>query len=178
MSSSPYGGPARTGTSIGTDDPAPDEPQFDTTPSSTRRALITSAVDSIQRFKQGWKSIMFLKAGVGLGQVSRPCYSEKSALIHEQVIALVVLLVLASTLPSPLYPDLKQSEGSEACPNPALLQAWMIVQIFRLTICWSVSCWVAVRAQRALRRDRSSDDPEEPRVARFVLPILDRQLTY
>lgn len=36
----------------------------------TRRALVASAVDSIQRFKQSWLSIMILKAGIGLGQVS------------------------------------------------------------------------------------------------------------
>jgi len=35
----------------------------------TRRALVSSVLDSIQRFKQSWISIMILKAGVGLGQV-------------------------------------------------------------------------------------------------------------
>lgn len=36
----------------------------------TRRDLVASAVDSVRRFKQSWISIMILKAGIGLGQVS------------------------------------------------------------------------------------------------------------
>jgi hypothetical protein len=39
-----------------------DEPQ-------TRRALVGNAMAGLQRFKQSWKSVMLLKAGVGLGQV-------------------------------------------------------------------------------------------------------------
>lgn len=114
---------------------------------------------------------MFLKAGIGLGQVSPDtprATPAKSTLIDEQVIALVVLLVLVSILPSPLYPNLKQSDASDACPNPALFQAWMMVQIFRLMVCWSFSCWVAVRAQRALSRERRLEEQEEIRIARSV----------
>lgn len=86
-----------------------------------------------------------------------------------QVVVLVVLLVLASVLQSPLYPDSRQIDGSDACPRPELFQAWMIVQIFRLTVCWSVSCWVAVRAQRALRRDDQAVNQEAaPSVPRYV----------
>lgn len=132
-----------------------------TIPDSSRRALVGSAIDSIQRFKQSWKSIMFLKAGIGLGQVSPVAshFGEASMLIV-QVVVLVVLLILASVLPSPLYPDSKQIDDTDACPHPGLFQAWMIVQIFRLTVCWSVSCWVAIRAQRALRQDSIPDDQE------------------
>lgn len=39
-----------------------DEPQ-------TRQALVRKAMAGLQRFKQSWKSVMLLKAGVGLGQV-------------------------------------------------------------------------------------------------------------
>lgn len=35
----------------------------------TRQALVRYAVDGLQRFKQSWKSVMLLKAGIGLGQV-------------------------------------------------------------------------------------------------------------
>lgn len=41
-----------------------------TIPDTSRRALVRSAMESIQLFKQSWKSIMFLKSGIGLGQVS------------------------------------------------------------------------------------------------------------
>lgn len=42
------------------------------TPNTTqsRRALIASAMESIQRFKRSWKSIIYLKGGIGFGQVS------------------------------------------------------------------------------------------------------------
>lgn len=36
----------------------------------TRGARVRYAMDGLQRFKQSWKSVMLLKAGVGLGQVS------------------------------------------------------------------------------------------------------------
>jgi hypothetical protein len=36
----------------------------------TRRDMIKSAVAGMQRFKQSWYSVMILKAGIGLGQVS------------------------------------------------------------------------------------------------------------
>lgn len=35
-----------------------------------RRALVRSAMDGLNRFKQSWISVMLLKAGIGLGQVS------------------------------------------------------------------------------------------------------------
>jgi hypothetical protein len=44
-------------------------PAYGNTPAS-RRASVASAIGSIQKFKESWMSIMFLKAGVGLGQVS------------------------------------------------------------------------------------------------------------
>jgi hypothetical protein len=52
-------------------------PAYGNTPAS-RRASVASAIGSIQKFKESWMSIMFLKAGVGLGQVrlllmSREC---------------------------------------------------------------------------------------------------------
>jgi hypothetical protein len=43
-------------------------PAYGNTPAS-RRASVASAIGSIQKFKESWMSIMFLKAGVGLGQV-------------------------------------------------------------------------------------------------------------
>jgi hypothetical protein len=48
----------------------------------------------------------------------------------------------------------------------------MIVQIFRLIICWSISCWVAFRQQRAARRESIElETSEEPRIVRFVHPL-------
>lgn len=35
----------------------------------SRGALVRNAMDGLQRFKQSWKSVMLLKAGVGLSQV-------------------------------------------------------------------------------------------------------------
>jgi hypothetical protein len=39
---------------------------------ASRRASIASAIASITKFKESWMSVMFLKASVGLGQVSGP----------------------------------------------------------------------------------------------------------
>ena len=36
----------------------------------TRRAMLASTFAGLQRFKQSWISIMILKAGVGMSQVS------------------------------------------------------------------------------------------------------------
>ncbi|OCF77329.1 hypothetical protein I204_01317 [Kwoniella mangroviensis CBS 8886] len=119
------------------------------TPSSegthSRRASIRSAIGAIQKFKQSWISIMVLKGGISLGQV----------------IALITLLILASTLPSPLYPDQRQSTPSEACPRPQYFQAWMGVQIGRLVICWLNSVWICVRRRRA--EDRAGDVEDSQR---------------
>jgi hypothetical protein len=49
---------------------------------------------------------------------------------------------------SPLFPGKKQIETTNACPKPVLFQSWMIVQIVRLSVCWSISCLVAVRRHR------------------------------
>jgi hypothetical protein len=43
----------------------------------------------------------------------------------------------------------------------------MIVQIIRLTVCWSISCWVAVRSNR--RGRRPSIHEEEARIEAYVL---------
>ncbi|WVR07666.1 hypothetical protein IAU60_004708 [Kwoniella sp. DSM 27419] len=107
-----------------------------------RRALVRSAVDSVQRFKQSWISIMVLKGGIGLGQVT----------------AVITLLILASVLPSPLYPKHKQSEPSDACPRPELFQTWMGVQAVRLTVCWAVSMWVCLRRRRRQRLEREAEE--------------------
>lgn len=48
-----------------------DRSQLTIAEQASRRASIASAVSSIQKFKESWMSIMFLKASVGLGQVSR-----------------------------------------------------------------------------------------------------------
>lgn len=99
-------------------------------------------MEGLQRFKQSWISVMILKAGVSLGQV----------------VTLVVLLALASALPSPLYASKKQSEPSDACPRPQLFQAWMGVNAFRLTTCWAMSCWMCVRKRRAERRRQDEEE--------------------
>jgi hypothetical protein len=45
----------------------------------------------------------------------------------------------------------------------------MIVQIFRLVLCWSVSCWVALRQHRASRNEqRIQDSDQEARLPRCV----------
>jgi hypothetical protein len=67
------------------------------------------------------------------------------------------MLVLATTLDSPLFPGRKQIEASDACPRPVLFQSWMIVQIFRLTICWSISCWVALRTHFRVNHESERD---------------------
>ncbi|WVW86194.1 hypothetical protein I302_108236 [Kwoniella bestiolae CBS 10118] len=108
-----------------------------------RRASIRSAIDGIQRFKQSWISIMVLKGGISLGQVT----------------ALITLLILASTLPSPLYPDQKQSVPSDACPHPEYFQAWMGVQVGRLLVCWLNSIWICTRRRR--RESLSEDENDE-----------------
>jgi hypothetical protein len=81
----------------------------------------------------------------------------------------VTLLILASLLDSPLAPFNKQAVPSDTCPRPALFQSWMIVQIFRLVLCWSVSCWVALRQHRASRNEqRIHDSDQEARLTRCV----------
>jgi hypothetical protein len=81
----------------------------------------------------------------------------------------VTLLILASLLDSPLAPFNKQAVPSDTCPRPALFQSWMIVQIFRLVLCWSVSCWVALRQHRASRNEqRIQDSDQEARLPRCV----------
>ncbi|WRT70202.1 uncharacterized protein IL334_007196 [Kwoniella shivajii] len=115
----------------------------------TRRASIRSALDWIQRFKQSWISIVILKGGIGLGQV----------------IVLITLLNLSSSLPSPLYPARKQSEPTQACPHPEYFQAWMGVQIGRLTICWAVSMWICFERRRHRGDQRASNDEEEDTVS-------------
>jgi hypothetical protein len=82
------------------------------------------------------------------------------------VIVLVVLLVLASSLDSPLSTGRKQDESTDACPRPVLFQSWMIIQIVRLTVCWSISCWVAVRANRRGRGEIRIE--EEERIETYV----------
>ncbi|CAD6577148.1 MAG: hypothetical protein TREMPRED_001869 [Tremellales sp. Tagirdzhanova-0007] len=52
---------------------------------------------------------MVLKAGVGLGQV----------------VTLVTVLILASSLPSPVSPNAPQATPSSACPHPERFQAWI-----------------------------------------------------
>jgi hypothetical protein len=52
-------------------------PAYGDTPAS-RRASVASAIGSIQKFKESWMSIMFLKAGVGLGQVRLLLMSRES----------------------------------------------------------------------------------------------------
>jgi hypothetical protein len=48
----------------------PNEDAHATSPvAAGRRALISSAMDGMNRFKQSWISVMLLKAGIGLGQV-------------------------------------------------------------------------------------------------------------
>ena len=63
--STPYQSRRESRLSIDQDDAAP---AYGNTPAS-RRASVASAIGSIQKFKESWMSIMFLKAGVGLGQV-------------------------------------------------------------------------------------------------------------
>ncbi|WVQ66965.1 uncharacterized protein L199_005156 [Kwoniella botswanensis] len=128
------------------------------TPSSggtrSRRASIRSAIGAIQRFKQSWISIMVLKGGISLGQV----------------IALITLSILASTLLSPLYPHQRQSTPSEACPHPQYFQAWMGVQIGRLVICWLNSVWICVRRRRAEDREGDVEDSQRQNIAERRIP--------
>jgi hypothetical protein len=42
----------------------------DVTVEETRRAMVSSAMKGITRFKQSWISAVILKGGIGLGQVS------------------------------------------------------------------------------------------------------------
>ncbi|WWD03667.1 hypothetical protein V865_001723 [Kwoniella europaea PYCC6329] len=128
------------------------------TPSSgerrSRRASIRSAIGAIQKFKQSWISIMVLKGGISLGQV----------------IALITLLILASTLSSPLYPDQRQSTPSEACPRPQYFQAWMGVQIGRLVVCWLNSVWICVRRRRAEDRGGDVEDSQRQNIEERRIP--------
>ncbi|KAL7418418.1 hypothetical protein Q5752_006876 [Cryptotrichosporon argae] len=107
-----------------------------------RRALARSALAGLQRFKQSWVSVMLLKSSIGLGQV----------------LTLVVLLILASVLPSPTHPETTQSTPSDTCARPQLFQAWMATNVFRLLACWSASCWMLVRRVRARRRAARTDE--------------------
>jgi len=93
-------------------------------------------------------------------------HQSKGNATYQQVIVLVVLLVLASSLDSPLLAGSKQVEATDACPRPVLFQSWMIVQIVRLTVCWSISCWVAVRAHRRGRGQSSVH--EEGQIQMYV----------
>ncbi|KAK8853222.1 hypothetical protein IAR55_003924 [Kwoniella newhampshirensis] len=102
-----------------------------------RRASVRSAMGGMQRFRQSWISILVLKGGVGLAQVT----------------TLLTLLILASIFPSPIHSDWKQNRPSAECPRPKLFQAWMGVQIFRLTLCWTVSMWICLRRRRVERRN-------------------------
>ncbi|WVR00173.1 hypothetical protein IAU59_007315 [Kwoniella sp. CBS 9459] len=102
-----------------------------------------AALEGIERFRKSWAYVNILKAVIAMAQVT----------------ALFVLLILASTLPSPIYPSLKQSQPSEACPRPRLFQAWMGVQISRLTICLSLSIWVFLTKRKA-ERARSADQAQ------------------
>jgi len=87
-----------------------------------------------------------------------------------QVAVLITLLVLASALDSPLSPHAKQSTPSSACHRPHLFQAWMAVNMARLTACWGVSCWMCVRCN--LRRDGPRlEDEETPAVSQCVYKI-------
>lgn len=52
---------------------------------ASRRASIASAVGSIQKFKESWISVMFLKATVGLGQVS-PSLVISAEVVHPVLI--------------------------------------------------------------------------------------------
>ncbi|WWC94903.1 hypothetical protein V866_001755 [Kwoniella sp. B9012] len=153
MASSGPNSSSQTGdsTSSGRDTPSSGETR-------SRRASIRSAIGAIQRFKQSWISIMVLKGGISLGQV----------------IVLITLLILASTLPSPLYPNQRQSAPSEACPHPQYFQAWMGVQIGRLVICWLNSVWICLRRRRAEDREGDVEDSqrqnvEERRIRKFPL---------
>ncbi|WWC64555.1 uncharacterized protein I303_107166 [Kwoniella dejecticola CBS 10117] len=93
---------------------------------------IRSALDGLKRFKESWISVICLKGSISLGQV----------------ITLIVLLSLASSLHSPLYLDRPQSAPSEACSHSQRYQAWMGVQIARLLMCWANSLWMCLRRRR------------------------------
>ena len=135
-----------------------------TAQASGRRALIRSAMDGMNRFKQSWVSVMLLKAGIGLGQVClwlSHLQWRLFQLADVQVFALLVLLILSCILPSPLNPSQDQSHPSTQCPRPHLFRAWMWVQIVRLLTCWAVSCWLVVRTERARRSRRRRESVEE-----------------
>ena len=153
---------------------ADDEPRPTMTSTQGRRALVRSAMDGMNRFKQSWVSVMLIKAGIGLGQVSPSrfpvssislCTMPSNNPIYElthQVVALVILLILSCIIPSPLDPSRSQSHPSPQCPHPRLFRSWMWVQIVRLFTCWAVSCWMLVRSARLarLRRRESAGDEE------------------
>ncbi|WWC72039.1 uncharacterized protein I206_105998 [Kwoniella pini CBS 10737] len=114
------------------------------TPARTSGVTVRSALNGLKKFKESWISTMFLKGGISLSQV----------------ISLIVLLSLASRLPSPLYQDQSQSAPSIACPHPERYQAWMGVQIGRLLICWGNSVWICLRRRR---RDMTHSPTDEAR---------------
>ncbi|WVF72983.1 hypothetical protein IAT40_007801 [Kwoniella sp. CBS 6097] len=97
-----------------------------------RRRPGRAVLNGIERFRKSWLCVIILKAVVAVAQV----------------IALLTFLILASTLNSPLYSAKKQSQPSESCPRPRLFQAWMAVQLFRLTVCLSLSIWVWTKKRK------------------------------
>ncbi|ORX40579.1 hypothetical protein BD324DRAFT_647504 [Kockovaella imperatae] len=140
-SPSPHNSPARPAMSGSATTET--EPQ-----AQSRRAMVAAAVSGLQRFKQSWLSIMLLKGGIGLGQV----------------IVLVILLILANFIPSPIT-GRPQTQSSEACPRPHLLQAWIGASLARLVICWSASVWMCLRLRRRLAdAERQSESVGEVEV--------------
>lgn len=58
-----------------------------------------------------------------------------------------------------MYPDQKQAMPTDACPRPQLFRAWMSVQVVRLSVCWAVSCYITIRAQRRRLRESEVHQP-------------------
>ena len=78
---------------------------------------------------------------------------------------LVTVLILASSLPSPVSPNAPQATPSSACPHPERFQAWIGLSVCRLTLCWMTSCWMCIRSRR------SQEDPGGMPERQIELPM-------
>ncbi|WOO82307.1 putative RING finger protein [Vanrija pseudolonga] len=91
--------------------------------------------------------------------------SLKNGVMVAQVVACVVLLILAATLPSPTQPHRKQNQPTADCPHPQLFEAWIGANAGLVALSLAVTAWAAYRKNKATSMAASAARPDVERPA-------------